>query len=122
MTTRPHRPTVNLTDEEAAALQAHPDYTGSLAGTLRLLALRAAGHEPSDPYAAHRARPRDEKGRVLSMLLYDVFYKGPDFDSDVRLPKPADDILYAACKNGERKYLVPRDGEWVEVPEPPARR
>lgn len=68
MPTHRNRVTVNLTDQEAAALQAHPDYTGSLGGTLRLLALRAAGVEPTDPYDAVRqavkARPRDERGRI----------------------------------------------------------
>lgn len=65
---RPFRPTVNLTEEEAAALQAHPDWTGSLAGTLRLLALRQMGIEP-DPYADHKSRARDEKGRIMKTAI-----------------------------------------------------
>ncbi len=58
------RPTVNLTEEEASALQAHPDYTGSLGGTLRLLALRQLGLPDPDPKAYQRSQPRDEKGRL----------------------------------------------------------
>lgn len=63
---RPHRPTVNLSAEEAAALQAHPEYTGSLGGIVRLLALRQVGMEQADPYAAHRAYARDERGLFVS--------------------------------------------------------
>lgn len=56
---------VSLTDAEAAVLQAHPDYSGSLGDLVRVLALRAAGLTPSDPYAAHKSRARDEKGKMM---------------------------------------------------------
>ena len=58
------RPKVSLSTEEAEALEAHPEFQGSLGGLLRVLAMRQLGREPSDPYAAHKARPRDENGRL----------------------------------------------------------
>lgn len=63
-TSRRRQYKVSLTDAEAAALEAHPEYTGSLGGLVRVLALRAAGLTPSDPYAAHKSRPRDKNGRL----------------------------------------------------------
>lgn len=56
----------SLSEAECAALQAHPDYRGSLGGLLRLLALRHLGQEPADSYEGHRKRPRDEKGRIIA--------------------------------------------------------
>lgn len=60
------RVSASLSEAECSALQAHPDYRGSLGGLLRLLALRHIGQEPADPYDKHRARARDEKGRMMS--------------------------------------------------------
>lgn len=116
------RPKVSLSTEEAEALEAHPEFKGSLGGLLRVLAMRQLGLTPSDPYAAHRSRTRDEKGKMTSMLMYDVFYKGAEFDSSVKLPKPSKDILYAVPVNGARQILVPNGSEWVEVAEIPSRR
>jgi hypothetical protein len=58
------RVSASLAEEEIAALEAHPEYRGSLGGLLRVLALRHLGLEPPDPYDGHRARARDEKGRL----------------------------------------------------------
>lgn len=58
------RVNASLSEDEIAALEAHPDYQGSLGGLLRVLAMRQLGRE-ADPYADHRARPRDEKGRIM---------------------------------------------------------
>lgn len=58
------RVSASLSEEECSALQAHPDYRGSLGGLLRLLALRHLGQEPADAYDGHRKRARDEKGRM----------------------------------------------------------
>lgn len=62
------RVSASLSETECSALQAHPDYRGSLGGLLRLLALRHIGQEPADPYDKHRARARDEKGRMRKMF------------------------------------------------------
>jgi len=71
---RPLRPTVNLTEEEAASLQAHPDYRGSLGGLLRTLACRQLGLPEPDPYADHKSRARDEKGRIVK--TYRIEFQG----------------------------------------------
>lgn len=62
------RPKVSISAKEAEALEAHPEFAGSLGALIRTLALRQIGLTPSDPYAAHRARARDEKGRMKKML------------------------------------------------------
>ena len=49
------------------------------------------------------------------MLLYDVFYYGKSFDRNIPLPKPDPKIKYAECKNGEKEFLVVRDGKWVAI-------
>jgi hypothetical protein len=52
------------------------------------------------------------------MLLYDIFYHGASMDRAVPLPKKPDKgTRYAVCINGEKRILVPRRGEWVDVTE-----
>lgn len=49
------------------------------------------------------------------MLLYDIFYP-EGCDMSAPLPrKPDGDELFAVCVNGERRWYIPRNGEWVEV-------
>lgn len=67
------RPKVSLSAEEAAALEAHPEYQGSLGPLLRSLALRQIGLTPADPYAAHKSAPRDEKGRMMNKYFCEIY-------------------------------------------------
>lgn len=112
MPTKRQRITVNLADEEAAALQAHPDYTGSLGGTLRLLALRAAGLEPADSYANHRARARDEKGRIMSWTdflkqAFDSYYQASGKDQQSLFQQLCHDIGTAPNATRLAQVLTP---------------
>ncbi len=56
---------VRIPEAEAEALRSHPSYReGKLADLVRQLALEAVGLAAPDPYAEHKARPRDKYGRV----------------------------------------------------------
>jgi hypothetical protein len=46
--------------------------------------------------------------------LYDVAYVGfEDFDQDIELPEPEDNIRWARCTNWGGELLMPRHGAWV---------
>lgn len=66
------RVSASVSEEEIAALEAHPEFTGSLGGLIRVLAMRQLGFSP-DPYADHRSRPRDEKGRLMRKYFCDIY-------------------------------------------------